>query len=63
MGTNKCGSDPIFDAESGDHNTFAVATQRGMWFFSQSSSGLDKQKGIFGSNAMTSMITVTYNND
>ena len=33
VGTNKCGSDPIFDAETGDHNIFAVATKRGIWFF------------------------------
>lgn len=33
VGENKCGSDPVFDADTGDANTFAVATKRGMWFF------------------------------
>jgi outer membrane protein assembly factor BamB len=33
LGSNNCGSDPIFDGEVGDFNTFAVATKRGMWFF------------------------------
>ena len=33
VGQNKCGSDPVFDAESGTGNTFGVATKRGMWFF------------------------------
>lgn len=45
LGTNKCGADPIFDGESGDDNTFAVATKRGMWFFE--GTGMDKKKGIF----------------
>lgn len=33
LGMDKCGSDPVFDGESGDDNTYGVATQRGMWFF------------------------------
>ena len=33
VGQNKCGSDPIFDGESGNDNYFAVATKRGVQFF------------------------------
>ena len=47
LGQNKCGSDPVFDADAGDHGAFAVATKRGMWFFQQTGSGLDQKKGIF----------------
>lgn len=32
-GQNKCGSDPVFDGETGDGAQFAVATKRGMYFF------------------------------
>lgn len=60
LGQNKCGSDPIFDGESGNNNTFAVATKRGMWFFDYDGQGLDKKRGIFGGNPMSSMITVTF---
>ena len=60
VGQNKCGSDPVFDGEAGNHNTFAVATKRGMWFFNFEGGQLDKKKGVFNGNPMTSMITVTY---
>ena len=60
VGQNKCGSDPIFDGESGNGNTYAVATKRGMWFFDYDGSGLDKKRGIFSGNPMCPMITVTY---
>ena len=33
VGQNKCGSDPVFDGESGANNTFACATNRGCYFF------------------------------
>ena len=33
IGQNKCGSDPVFDADSGANNFFGVGTKRGMWFF------------------------------
>lgn len=33
LGQNKCGSDPVFDAETGANNVYAVATKRGLWFF------------------------------
>ena len=61
VGQNKCGSDPVFDAESGANNSFAVATKRGMWFFDYDGSQLDKKKGIFNGNPMTTMITCAYN--
>lgn len=60
IGTNKCGADPIFDGEAGDHNTFAVATKRGVWFFTQEGGGLNQKKGIFNGNEASAMITITY---
>lgn len=33
IGQNKCGADPVFDGESGNNNTFACATKRGVYFF------------------------------
>lgn len=61
VGQNKCGSDAIFDGESGANNTYAVGTKRGMWFFEFNGSELDKKKGIFSGNPMDTMIAVTYN--
>jgi outer membrane protein assembly factor BamB len=33
VGTEKCGSDPVFDADAGANNTFACATKRGVYIF------------------------------
>lgn len=33
VGQNKCGSDPVFDADAGSNNTFGVATKRGVYIF------------------------------
>ena len=63
VGENKCGSDPVFDADTGDANTFAVATKRGMWFFNLEEGGLDKKKGLFNGNDAEPMITCTYDTD
>lgn len=61
LGKNKCGADPVFDGQTGDNNTFAVATKRTVWFFEGPS--MDKKKGIFNGNEMTAMITITYDYD
>ena len=61
VGQNKCGSDPVFDAESGNGNTFGVATKRGMWFFEFTGQQLDKKKGLYNGNPRHSMITAAFN--
>ena len=33
VGTNKCGSDPVFDGDAGKNGVFAVAAKRGTYFF------------------------------
>jgi WD40 repeat protein len=33
VGTEKCGADPVIDAETGNDNRFACATKSGLWFF------------------------------
>lgn len=59
IGQNKCGSDPIFDAATGE-NRYAVATKRGMYFFEMKDGQLDKDKGLFNGNPSATMITTTY---
>jgi hypothetical protein len=63
VGQNKCASDPVFDADTGDNNTFACATKRGVWFFDFNGTSLEKKRGIFNGNAEGSMVTITYNPD
>ena len=63
LGTNKCGSDPVFDGDAGNGGVFAVAAKRGTYFFTYEGGDLDKKKGIFNGHSMESMITITYNND
>lgn len=57
---SKCGSDPVFDGETGNNGVFAVATKRGAHFFTLEGNQLDKKRGIFNGHEMTSMITITY---
>jgi len=59
LGQNKCGSDPVFDGETGDNNTYATATKRGIYFFEMGGE-LEKKRGLFSGHDMTSMITITY---
>ena len=61
VGQNKCGSDPVFDAETGANNVFGVSTKRGCHFFHFDGSELDKKRGIFGSNKSSTMISMAYN--
>ena len=63
VGKNKCGSDPVFDGESGDNNTFACATKRGVYFFDFNGSELNKKRGIFGSIPSNAMVTIAYNSE
>lgn len=44
---DKCGSDPVFDADGGD-NSFACATKRGVYIFELNGQSLKKRRGLFG---------------
>jgi len=48
VGEDKCGSDPVFDADTGDNNSLGVATKRGVYLFTYDGSKLDKKRCLFG---------------
>lgn len=60
--SDKCGADPVIDAETGTDNRFACATKSGLWFFQYTEGqGIAKNRGVFGNNPRTAMSTVTFN--
>jgi len=63
LAQNKCGGDPIFDGEAGAKDTFAVATKRGLYFFSYNGQTLDDKRGLFNGNEMAPQICVTFNEE
>jgi WD40 repeat protein len=61
LAKDKCGSDAVIDADTGNNNTFACATKSGLWFFQYTEGeGIKKNRGIFGSNSRNAMCCVTY---
>jgi WD40 repeat protein len=63
-GSEKCGSDPVIDAETGSDNRFACATKSGVWFFKFiEGQGMTKSRGIFGNHPLSAMSSITYSND
>jgi len=61
-GSEKCGSDVVIDAETGNNNRFACATKSGVWFFQYvEGQGMSKSRGIFGNNPRSAMSAITFN--